>query len=115
MPSRDDLIKRAFEPLSNAPDEAIPGGMNYESLPCPKKGCRGCKGPKCRSNNSNDSHGASKTGGQPTSTKRQSQTQQTSKAPTTTPSPMKSLASTRSSSSLAMRMSTVRCKGLGAR
>jgi hypothetical protein len=70
MLSRDDLIKRAFKPLSNASNKAIPGGINYKSLLYPKKGYRGCKGSKYRSNNSNDSYSASKTGGQLTLTKR---------------------------------------------
>jgi hypothetical protein len=115
IPSKEDLIKKAFEPLSNAPDEVIPGGMNYASLPCPKKGCRGCKGPKCRSNNSNHNHGASKTGGQPASTKMQSPPRATHKTPKATPSPTKSLASSTLSSSMVMRTSTLRCKGSGAR
>ena len=69
IPNKDDLIKKAFKPLSNAPDELIPGGMNYDGLPCPAKGCRGCKGPKCRNNdnngNNNENKDASKTKSQP--------------------------------------------------
>jgi len=60
-PSKKDLIEKAFGHLSNTPDESIPGGMDYDGLPCPKKGCRGCKGPNCRNennnNNNNNSHG----------------------------------------------------------
>lgn len=50
IPKKADLIKRAFGPLTDAADEFIPGGIDYEKFPCPAKGCRGCKGPKCRSN-----------------------------------------------------------------
>jgi hypothetical protein len=64
MPLKDELIKKAFKPLSNTADKVIPGGMQYKSLPCPKRGCRGYKGPKCsRSTASNDKHSGSKTGG----------------------------------------------------
>lgn len=51
IPKKVDLIKRAFGPLTDVVDEVVPGGMNYDKLPCPAKGCRGCKGPKSRGNN----------------------------------------------------------------
>jgi hypothetical protein len=110
MPSKDDLIKKAFEPLSNAADEAIPGGMKYQSLPCPKKGCRGCKGPKCSpSQQSHDNHGASKTGGHPGSTTIRSQAQPSHGTLKTTASLTKSSARSTLSRSVAMHTSTAGC------
>jgi hypothetical protein len=68
IPSRSDLIKKAFTPLVDAPDEIVPGGMNYDGLPCPKKGCKGCKGPNCTNNSGNGDGDTSKASGKPTST-----------------------------------------------
>jgi hypothetical protein len=116
MPSKDELIKKAFGPLSNAADEVIPGGMRYESLPCPKKGCRGCKGPKCSgSKASDDSHGGSKTGGQPGSSTMHSQAQQSHGTLKTRASPTKSLARSTLSRFVAMHTSTAGCQGLAGR
>jgi hypothetical protein len=68
IPSRSDLIKKAFTPLVDAPDEIVPGGMNYDGLPCPKKGCKGCKGQNCAYNSGNGGGDTSKASGKPTST-----------------------------------------------
>jgi hypothetical protein len=114
IPSKDDLIKRAFEPLSNAPDEVVPGGMNYESLPCPKKGCRGCKGPKCKKEDSDDNIGGSKTGSQPNPKTIQSQPEQTHETPKTTQSPTQSSSLTTSVSSSDRPISTLGCKEVAA-
>jgi hypothetical protein len=32
-----------FLDFADVPDDTIPGGMDYRSLPCPKKGCKGTK------------------------------------------------------------------------
>jgi hypothetical protein len=61
--SKEDLIKRAFEPLSNAPNKVILGGINYAFLLYLKKGYRGYKGLKYRSNNSNYNYSVFKIGG----------------------------------------------------
>jgi hypothetical protein len=79
IPKKDDLIKKAFGPLSDAADELIPGGMNYQSLPCPAKGCRGCKGPKCKNDDKN-----SKTADQPTQTTQKTQPESTNDPAKTT-------------------------------
>jgi hypothetical protein len=109
------LVKRAFEPLSNAPDEVIPGGMNYESLPCPKKGCRGCKGPKCKSDDNNENNGVSRTNSHLAPTNIPSQPLQTEETPKTTQAPTKSALSSTLPSSSAIPTSTLGCKGLAAR
>ncbi|USP75708.1 hypothetical protein yc1106_02982 [Curvularia clavata] len=54
IPKKEDLVKRAFGPLTDVVDEVVPGGINYNKLPCPAKGCKGCKGPKCRGNDNED-------------------------------------------------------------
>jgi hypothetical protein len=71
-PSKQDLIAKAFQPLVDAPDSMLPEGMNYDSLPCPAQGCRGCKGPKCRDDNKHDDDKPSKTGIQPVQTSKAS-------------------------------------------
>ncbi|CAN9377082.1 unnamed protein product [Alternaria sp. RS040] len=68
IPTKDNLIKKAFTPLVDAPDELVPGGMNYEDLPCPKRGCKGCKGPKCTNGSGNEGGDASRTTIQPAPT-----------------------------------------------
>ncbi|RII10006.1 hypothetical protein CUC08_Gglean005996 [Alternaria sp. MG1] len=68
IPTKNNLIKKAFTPLVDAPDELVPGGMNYEDLPCPKRGCKGCKGPKCTNGSGNEGGDASKTNIQPAPT-----------------------------------------------
>ena len=68
IPTKNNLIKKAFTPLVDAPDELVPGGMNYEDLPCPKRGCKGCKGPKCTNGSGNEGGDASKTSIQPAPT-----------------------------------------------
>jgi hypothetical protein len=57
--------------------------MNYDSLPCPAKGCRGCKGPKCRNDNKHDDDEASKTGIQ-TAQKSKVSTQESTSPPAKT-------------------------------
>jgi hypothetical protein len=89
--------------------------MNYESLPCPAKGCRGCKGPKCRNDNGNDNHGESKTDARPSPTTTNSQPEQTHETPKTTQPPPKSSSSSTSLISSAIPTSTLGCKGLAAR
>ncbi|PSN59831.1 hypothetical protein BS50DRAFT_594260 [Corynespora cassiicola Philippines] len=49
IPTKEDLIAKAFGAFTSAPDELVPGGMRYDELPCPAKGCTGCKGPNCKS------------------------------------------------------------------
>jgi hypothetical protein len=115
IPSKDDLIKRAFEPLSNAPDEVVPGGMNYESLPCPNKGCRGCKGPKCKKDDSDHNKDSSTKSSQPTPTSIHSQPEQSQETPKTTAPPKESPADATSPTSFATPMATLGCKGLAAR
>jgi len=68
VPSRDDLIKKAFTPLVDAPDELVPGGMNYDDLPCPAKGCKGCKGPRCTRNGGNGDGDTTKASAKPAPT-----------------------------------------------
>jgi hypothetical protein len=55
IPSKTDLINKAFGPSMESPDGLVPGGMNYGDLSCPAKGCRGCKGPNCRSGSESES------------------------------------------------------------
>jgi hypothetical protein len=37
IPSKTDLINKAFGPLVDSSDGLVPGGMNYDDLPCPAK------------------------------------------------------------------------------
>jgi hypothetical protein len=114
IPTKDDPIKKAFDPFTNAPDELIPGGMNYESLPCPAKGCKGCKGPNCKNKSdnedNNDNNNPSLTNGQPPEKTENSQIEHTSESPPTT-----TTTSTSSSTSSAFSTSTLDCKALAER
>lgn len=83
IPTKANLIKRAFDSLSDAPDEFIPGGINYEAFPCPSKGCKGCKGPKCRSSNGNGDESDSNTSAKPSPTEDGSSTTINSPSQTT--------------------------------
>jgi hypothetical protein len=120
-PSKKDLIEKAFGPLSDTPDGSIPGGMNYESLPCPKKGCRGCKGPNCRNDNKSDNDGTSNTNEQavPTTRKEERTLATSTFPPKTTASPLvqassrtTSILSSSSATSSVAPVSTLGCKGL---
>ncbi|KAI4663275.1 uncharacterized protein J4E78_003686 [Alternaria triticimaculans] len=66
--SRDDLIKKVFTPLVDALDELVPGGMNYDDLLCPAKGCKGCKGPRCTRNGGNGDGDTTKASAKPAPT-----------------------------------------------
>jgi hypothetical protein len=60
------------------------GVINYKSLLYPKKGYRGCKGPKYKKDDSNNNNGAPKTDSQPARTTIQSQLNPTYDTPQTT-------------------------------